>query len=105
MSHAEQAFQRCIGDAAELEGRFRLSGGIQLSLLKSHSWPNLEAVRLTLFLCSSTSGTNGPPSLIPHTHLEKVWLAFYQSVQQQHTVFYSCLWAAFAVLKVTSAAA
>lgn len=88
MSHAEQAFQRCIGDAAELEGRFRLSGGIQLSLLKSYSWPNLEAVRLTLFLCSSISGTNGPPSLIPHTHLKRVWLAFYQSVQQQHTVFY-----------------
>lgn len=50
MSHAEQAFQRCIGDAAELEGKFGLSGGIQLSLLKSHSWPNLEAVRLTLLL-------------------------------------------------------
>lgn len=105
MSHAEQAFQRCIGDAAELEGRFGLSGDIQFSLLKSHSWPNLEAVRLTLFLWlfyQRYKWASQPHS--PYSPLKGLACVLPVCPATTYSLLL-CLWAAFAILKVTSSAA
>lgn len=106
MSHAEQAFQRFIGDAAELEGRLGLSGSIshQIFYIEDPLLAKLRSSEVGIVsLALSPIVQMGLPDSFPVRTTKRSGLCF-TSLPSNKIRSFAPRAAAFDILRVTSSA-